>query len=60
VEVTVDEGAPLELAGAVRQVESAQIHVRSSKSVRTVDSALHRSGVVRVDPGREWKLAFAC
>lgn len=59
VELTLDESAPLPLACAVRQVERAQIHIRSAKGVRTIDSAFHRFGVIRVDPGREWELAIA-
>jgi hypothetical protein len=59
VELTLDESAPLPLACAVRQAERAQIHVRSAEGVRKVDSALDRSGVVRIDADREWKLTIA-
>ena len=59
VKLTLDGGAPLPLACSVREVERAQIHVRSAKGVWTMDSALDRSSVIRIDPGRERKLAIA-
>jgi hypothetical protein len=59
VEFTIDESAPLPLACAVRQVERTQIHILSAKGVGTIDSAFHRSGVVRLDLGGEWELAIA-